>query len=196
MGNERLDLSFTVNAQEAYVNAYRDKIHHGLDLDSAGFLKIPEGIEDGLLNDFVRILISTSAHLKKPVPEVKLIHGWSQPLEGYEQNHELREIFANAYLDENSPHGVIFVSPFYLKAEITHRIMGIKQGFMFPLEFVLAHEDYHIWQFSNQYEKTVEDCNVLRTDGLAAWNLTQTEIDANEFANSWIQDQHSTGDIS
>lgn len=195
MANERLGLSFSVNAQEAYVSGYRDKIHQGLDLDGASFLKLSRGVEDGLLDDFARILMATSAHLKKPVPEVELIHGWSQPLEGYEQNHELREIFANAYLDENYPHGIIFVSPFYLKAEITHR-MGINQGFMFPLEFVLAHEDYHIWQISNQYEKTVEDYKVLRTEGLAAWNLTQTEIDANEFANSWIQDQHSTGDIS
>lgn len=186
MINERLGSLFKSQEEQERLSFYKDKIYQGLDLQGAGFLKLSKDIENRLVNDFAKTLIATSAHLKKSVPEVGLIHGWNQPLEGYEKNHEIREILANAYSDENYPHGVIDFSPFYLKAEITYR-MGIDQKPVFPFEYLLAHEDFHVWQFLNQYEKVIEDCRVFKTDGLAAWNQTQTEIDANEFANLWIK---------
>lgn len=191
MISERLGLIFKSQEEQKHLASYRNEIYQGLDLDGASFLKLPKEIEDGLVNDFAKTLTATSRLLKKSVPEVELIHGWSQPLEGYEKNHEIREVLANALLDKDYPSGIIRISPFYLKPEFTKRLnLGVGKDSEYntcPPQFLLAHEDFHVWQFLNQYEKIVEDCKVFKTGGLSAWNQTQTEIDANEFANYWIK---------
>lgn len=194
MAGERLGSLF-ISQEHAQLVDYRDRIYQGLDLDGAGFLKLSKEVEDSLVNDFAKTLTATSTHLKKSVPEVGLIHGWNQPLEGYLKNHEIREVLANSLLDKDYPRGIIRISPFYLKPEFTkrlnHAVRGEFEYNICPPQFLLAHEDFHIWQFLNQPEKIVEDCKVFNTDGLAAWNQTQTEIDANEFANYWIKN-HKT----
>lgn len=193
MVGERLRSIF--KPQGEHLAGYKDEIYQGLDLDGAGFLKLPKEIESGLVNDFAKTLTATSIHLKKFVPEVGLIHGWNQPLEGYSQNHEIRDVFADASLDKDYPYGIIRISPFYLKSEFTKRLNhGVREDLEYnihPFRFLLAHEDFHLWQFLNRYEKTVKDCKVFKTGGFAAWNQTQTEIDANEFANYWIKN-HKT----
>lgn len=187
---ERLGLLFT-SEEHKRLDSYRNEIYHGLDIDGVSFLKLPKDIERGLVNDVAKILIATSANLKKPIPEVGLIHGWSERLEGYSQNHEIREVLANTSLDKDYPRGIIRISPFYLKPEFTKRVnfevREDSEDFMYPLEYLLAHEDFHVWQFLNQYEKVMEDCKAFKVGGLAVWDQTQTEIDANQAARNWIE---------
>lgn len=187
----KLGFLFTGQEQSNFDN-FREEIYHGLDIDGAGFLKLPVEVEEGLIHDFSKTIKATSTHLKKPLPRIGLIHGWSEPLEGYSENHEIREILANATVDENYPNGIIRISPFYLKPEFTRRInAGITErsgnDALMPFSFLLAHEDFHVWQFLNQHDRVVEDCKTFNIGGLSAWGQTQTEIDANEFANNWIK---------
>lgn len=177
--------------EEENLKSFKTEIYKGLDIDGASFLKLPREVEEKFVDDFANILIATSTHLKKSLPEIGLIHGWNEPLDGYSENHEIREILANATVDENYQNGIIRVSPFYLKSEFTRRI-GFGQAdndgsAILPLNFLLPHEDFHIWQFLNQEDRVVEDCRKLATGGLASWNITKTEAEANEFANIWIK---------
>jgi hypothetical protein len=187
----KFDFSFKTQKEQGSIDNFREEIYCGLDIDGASFLKLPSDVEEGLINDFAKTLIATSKNLQKPLPRVRLIHGWNEPLDGYSENHEIREILANATVDENFPNGIIRISPFYLKPEFTRRFNSSREdesgNAITPLSFLLAHEDFHIWQFLNQYNRVVEDCKALGEGGLAAWNHTQTEIEANEFANNWIK---------
>ena len=130
-------------------------------------------------------LIEISGHLRIPLPQVGLIHGWNQKLHGYTQNHENREVLANDSVDNNHPDGIIRFSPFYIKSEITYR-MGIDQRPALPFGFIIPHENFHIWQYHNQYEQVTRDCQLMENGGLSAWAQTKTEIEADEFAKSWI----------
>lgn len=181
--------------EEEKLKSFKAEIYKGLDINGAAFLKLPKEVEEKFINDFAKILIATSSHLRKQLPEVDLIHGWNEPLDGYSENHEIREILANATVDENYPNGIIRVSPFYLKSEFTRRIsfgsIDNDLGTILPLNFLLPHEDFHVWQFLNQKDRVVKDCKVFAKEGLAAWSKTRTEIDANEFANIWIKNHRT-----
>ena len=190
---ERREIDFLFKAQNKQKDfiAFKAEIRKGLDIDGASFLKLPKEVEESLIADFAKTLTATSEYLKKPLPKVGLIHGWNEPLSGYAENHQIREIMANATVDDKYPKGIIKISPFYLKPEFTRRFnFSLKvepENALHPFPFLLAHEDYHIWQFLNQYERVVRDCEAFAEGGLTAWKKTQTEIDANEFANYWIK---------
>jgi hypothetical protein len=163
---------------------YEGEIYRGIDMDGTGFLKLPKVIEAAVIFDFAKILTETSDHLNKPLPVVTLMHGWNEPLAVYSQNYDAREILANASVNKDYPDGIIRISPFFLKSEFTARIAS--NVTVPPLEFILAHEDFHIWQFLAQPDQAMADCKVLSEKGLDAWNSTRTEIDANEFGKAWI----------
>lgn len=168
---------------------FKAEIYKGLDLERAGFLRIPKEVEEKLIADIAVTITNTSKDLGKSLPAIALIHGWDEPLPGYEANHEIREVLANATINEEFPNGIIRISPFYLKEEISERINGLfsKEGdARFPLSFVLPHEDFHIWQFKNMPEQVLRDTEILKNEGLSKWSQTRTELDASQAANNWI----------
>ena len=182
---ERIGFRPKIKEQEITVEKYKQQIAQGLDFNGAGFLKTPKEVEQRMLNEISSNLIEISGHLRIPLPQVGLIHGWNQKLHGYTQNHEIREVLANASVDNNHPDGIIRFSPFYIKSEITYR-MGIDQRPALPFGFIIPHENFHIWQYHNQYEQVTRDCQLMENGGLSAWAQTKTEIEADEFAKSWI----------
>lgn len=169
---------------------FKRDIYKGLDLDRAGFLRTPKELEDKLIEEIAVTLTKTSKDLGMPLPTVSLIHGWDEPLPGYEANQEIREVIANATVSEDYPNGIIRISPFYLKEEIAGRVInslfsaeGIAR---YPLGYVLPHENFHIWQFKNMPEQVSLDTETLKREGLTEWGQTRTELDACQAANNWI----------
>jgi hypothetical protein len=168
---------------------FKADIYSGLDLERAGFLKMPKEVEERLIEEIAVTLANTSRELSKPLPTVSLIHGWDEPLPGYETNQEIREVIANATINEDFPNGVIRISPFFLKEEIAGRVNGLfsQEGdARYPLAYVLPHEDFHIWQFKNMPDQVYIDTETLKIEGLSKWNQTRTELDARQAANNWV----------
>lgn len=185
-----LGISHNGSERKRNINSFKKEIYDGLDLERAGFLKVPKAIEQELIGEIAVTLFKTSDELDKPLPKVALIHSWNESLPGFEENNEIREIIAHATLDEANPNGIIRISPFYLKEEFTGRINGFysREGdARHPLGFVLSHEDFHIWQYEHQLEQVLRDTNILKTQGLDSWGQTRTELDANQAANNWIK---------
>lgn len=189
MSRIELGLFHKTKEQGDKLENFKRDIYKGLELERAGFLRIPKQVEEELIDEIAVTIASTSKDLGKPLPAVSLIHGWDEPLPGYDTNHEIREVLANATLSEDVPNGIIRISPFYLKEEITVRINGFfsQEGdARYPLNFVLPHEDFHIWQFKNMPEQVLRDTEILKREGLAQWSQTRTELDASQAANNWI----------
>lgn len=178
-------------------NDFARRIYAGLGVQDAAFLEFPSGTGEGLAGDISRVLTATSTHLRKPLPDaVTLLGSWTDVLRNGEgAGFGDLDVLANADRNDDFPNGIIRISPFYLKAELLRRVGRITgQGggngeIVMTLDELLAHEDFHIWQYINNSASVLIDLAIAHKEEkgwLTAWNQTRTELDAREFAKTWI----------
>ena len=165
------------------------EIYRGLALGEAGFLRIPDFIEGMIIYNIAADFVVLSEDLDIPLPRIGLTITWGSNNPQLSGNYSVRDIIANATVNNHYPEGIVRYSPFYLKSYVSSKL-GIEQDIEcspVPLSSVNGHEAYHLWQYRNQRDRVLRDVHVLENEGLDEWNQTQTEIDARKFEKRWLE---------
>lgn len=134
-------------------------------------------------------LLRLTDYLKLPsVPDVILTRDWAD-FAAPERQDQPDRIIAEAYFDKDIPtRGIIRLSPGFLKG-IVDKKMGRRKDLPLPLELVLGHESFHLWQFKQEEtaRQLDKDLAELKARGFDGWNLTKSEVDAREFERFWLE---------
>lgn len=178
------DLLHRVGEAEGAFN-YRAKVLQGLGLKGV-VPDIPFAVELGITTDIAKNLIIISRELEIPLPSIGVILPKDPLFKVRSQSGEEIYTLANASIPDENPEGLIKFSEGYLDHLISFR-MGYDEEIPRPIEWVVSHEAYHLWQHKHTPKRIALDCIVQYKNGAEAWETTQSEIDANEYANRWLE---------
>lgn len=179
------EINFLYRAEEKSVfNSHRTKIAENLKLKEV-VTNIPSAVEEGVVTDIAKNLIRLSKELKIPLPSIGIIVPTDKHFAIKSQNGKKRYALANSSISEENPEGIIKFSPLYLDHLISFR-MGFDEEKPSPIEWLVSHEAFHLWQHRNNPEAIVQDC-MQYENGAEAWETTLSEIHANEFAKRWLE---------
>ena len=105
-----------------------------------------------------------------------------------EDERIMDKIWGDAFLSQDIPQGRIRFSPKHIKESVTEKIGKVEIP-VYPLGGIVAHEEFHIWQFINIPLQVQRDLKVMnrRDEVEEAWNCTNTEVQAGEFERYWIE---------
>jgi hypothetical protein len=173
-------------SNESEIAKLKQQVTLGLDLDSAGFLKIPGEVREDIVGEIALQLLDLTDYLDIPIPKIGLIREWNESIPDLlELDVPNRDVLAIASKDPLfNVEGIIKFSPAYIKSLVTHR-MGIDQKPIIELTELVAHECYHLKQMAVNIDQVIVDSERIRTEGLGAWRRTVTEREARKFEKEW-----------
>lgn len=189
---ERKELDFLHRTPEAQrdFRDYKIKVRQGLGLGVSIVPEIPFDLRDKIVTETSTNIVNLCKELDDiPLPHIgiksaaeedKLIAIAKTP--GFYP-------LAMTQITLEHPEGIIEFSSKYLTHIVEFR-MG--RGDIYPrrpLELVVAHEVFHLWQHRGDLTRQLiaSDYARFEEEGVFGWNNTQTEKDASEFASRWLE---------
>lgn len=177
----------TDQSQEDEFRTLLTEIDSGIGWEEAGFLKVPIIIRTEINREIADHMHRLKRHLQlNSHPKIGLLQEWNELPP--EDERIMDKIWGDAFLSKDIPQGRIRFSPKHIKESVTEKIGKVKIP-VYPLGRIVAHEEFHIWQFINNPLQVQRDLKVMnrRDEVEEAWNYTNTEMQAGEFERYWIE---------
>lgn len=177
----------TDQSQEDEFRTLLTEIDSGIGWEEAGFLKVPIIIRTEINREIADHMHRLKRHLQlNSHPKIGLLQEWNELPP--EDERIMDKIWGDAFLSKDIPQGRIRFSPKHIKESVTEKIGKVKIP-VYPLGRIVAHEEFHIWQFINNPLQVQRDLKVMnrRDEVEEAWNYTNTEVQAGEFERYWIE---------
>lgn len=188
---ERKELDFlhrTPEAQRAFRD-YKIEVQQGLRLGVTVVTDIPFVLRDRMVSKMATNLVSLGEELEIPLPHIGLM----SPLDEANLISVLRMPgiypLAATRITPEYPQGDLAFSIRYLEHVINYEMGREEEAPPKPLEWVEAHEDFHLWQHRDEVgrERLAFYFRQFQKEGMIAWDNSPPEIEANEFANRWLE---------
>jgi len=176
----------TVSQQKEF-NTLLAEIDVGIRWEEAAFLKVPIIIRTEINREIADHMHRLKRHLQlNSHPKIGLLQEWNELPP--EDERIMDKIWGDAFLSKDIPQGRIRFSPKHIKESVTEKIGKVEIP-VYPLGGIVAHEEFHIWQFINNPLQVQRDLKVMnrRDEVEEAWNYTNTEVQAGEFERYWIE---------
>lgn len=196
VGGEK-DYLYRANQEQRDFHEYKIKVRQGLGLGVTIVPEIPFDLRDKIVTETATNMVNLCGELDIPLPFIGIKSADEEARLIATSKTPGSYLLANSEITNEHPEGIIEFSSKYLTQVVRFR-MGEGTTIPKPLELIVAHEAFHLWQHRGDITREIirSDNKKFEAEGLLGWNSTQTEIDANEFANRWLEKLYNRYRIS
>lgn len=191
---KELDFIHRSGEKQRVFREYKIEIQQGLGLGVTIVPDIQFVLSDRIVTDMAANMVSLSEELEIPLPHIGLISSSEEAglisilrVPGYVP-------LATTKITPEYPQGVLEFSSKYLKHVVEFKMGREVEMPPKPLEWVEAHEAFHLWQHRDELGSKVLAFHFrqFEKEGMMAWENSPPEINANEFANRWLERVYSS----